>query len=99
MEALEEMQEKLDKKTRDAEAYRDMNGKLCKIIKIMVAAIIAVVLISGAVSAYCIHSLYSFESQYETTVTTSTENMQSGDGGVLINGDGNNSSPSSEPED
>jgi hypothetical protein len=91
MEKLEELQQKLDKKTKDAEAYRDMNKHLCDIINRMLVVIIAIVLICGGVCLYCVSSLYSFENSVNRSYETVTQDLEAGSGGVLINGNGNNS--------
>lgn len=91
LDTLEKLQQDLDRKTKDAEAYRDINGKICSILNKMIIAMVIMVLISGLVCGYCVNRMYAFESSMDTECVMSTEEMDSGEGGVLINGDGNNS--------
>lgn len=91
LDMLEKVQKDLDRKTKDAEAYRDINSKVCSILNKMIIAMVIVVLISGLVCGYCVNRMYAFQSSIDTECIMSTEETDSGDGGILINGDGNNS--------
>lgn len=91
LDMLEKVQKDLDRKTKDAEAYKDINSKVCSILNKMIIAMVIVVLISGLVCGYCVNRMYAFQSSIDTECIMSTEEMDSGDGGILINGDGNNS--------
>lgn len=91
VEILEKIQQDLDRKTKDAEAYRDMNNKICSVLNKMIIAIVIMFLLSGLFCGYCVHRLYSFESSIDRECVMSTEQIDAGEGGILINGDGNNS--------
>lgn len=91
LEMLEEVQQNLDRKTKDAEAYRDINNKICGILNKMIIAIVIVVIISSFVCGYCINRMHNLECYTDKQVVSSTEQIESGDGGVIINGNGNNS--------
>lgn len=91
LEMLEEVQQKLDRKTKDAEAYRDINNQICGIMNKMIVSIVIVVIISAFVCGYCINRMHNLECCTDKQVVSSTEQIESGDGGVIINGNGNNS--------
>ena len=72
IDKLENMQKEIDQKTKDASAYKDMNSKLRGLMHKMIVAFICVILISSAVCIYCVHTLYTFESNVDTEVTSET---------------------------
>lgn len=90
LEDLQEKQNQLDKKTKDAEEYRQLNNKLIHnmtIICISFAIIVIVMVVS--------HSLVltNFMSKYidaNSVVTTTTTDLSTGSDSVLLN-DINNS--------
>lgn len=90
LEDLQEKQNQIDKKTKDAEEYRQLNNKLIHnmtIICISFAIIVIVMIVS--------HSLVltNFMSKYvdaNSVVTTTTTDLSTGSDSVLLN-DINNS--------
>lgn len=73
LDMLEKVQKDLDRKTKDAEAYKDINSKVCSILNKMIIAMVIVVLISGLVCGYCVNRMYAFQSSIDTECIMSTE--------------------------
>lgn len=90
LEDLQEKQEQLDKKTKDAEEYRQMNNKLIHnmtVICISFAVIVVVTIVSYSLV------LTNFMNKYvdaNSVITTTTTDLSTGSDSVLLN-DINNS--------
>ena len=90
LEDLQEKQAQLDKKTKDAEEYRQMNNKLIHnmtVICISFAIIVVVTIISYSLV------LTNFMNKYvdaNSVITTTTTDLSTGNDSVLLN-DINNS--------
>lgn len=90
LEDLQEKQVQLDKKTKDAEEYRQMNNKLIHnmtVICISFAVIVVVTIISYSLV------LTNFMNKYvdaNSVITTTTTDLSTGNDSVLLN-DINNS--------
>lgn len=90
LEDLQEKQVQLDKKTKDAEEYRQMNNKLIHnmtVICISFAVIVVVTIISYSLV------LTNFMNKYvdaNNVITTTTTDLSTGNDSVLLN-DINNS--------
>lgn len=85
LEDLQEKQELLDKKTKDAEEYRQMNNKLIRnmmVICISFAIIVVVTIVSYSLV------LTNFINNYtdsNSVVTTTTTDLSTGSDSVLLN--------------
>lgn len=85
LEDLQEKQEQLDKKTKDAEEYRQMNNKLIHnmiVICISFAVIVVVTIISYSLV------LTNFMNKYvdaNSVITTTTTDLSTGSDSVLLN--------------
>lgn len=85
LEDLQEKQIQLDKKTKDAEEYRQMNNKLIHnmtVICISFAVIIVVTIISYSLV------LTNFMNKYvdaNSVITTTTTDLSTGNDSVLLN--------------
>lgn len=99
LDQLEELQNKLDKKTKDAEAYKQSNEHLVNIIKLLIGCILIICISFFITLAYTNQKYASGvygdlaklleNGMIETTTETTT--MESGENGVIIT-DINNSS-------
>lgn len=85
LEDLQEKQVQLDKKTKDAEEYRQMNNKLIHnmtVICISFAVIVVVTIISYSLV------LTNFMNKYvdaNSVITTTTTDLSTGNDSVLLN--------------
>ena len=85
LEDLQEKQELLDKKTKDAEEYRQMNNKLIHnmtVICISFAVIVVVTIVSYSLV------LTNFMNKYvdaNSVITTTTTDLSTGSDSVLLN--------------
>lgn len=85
LEDLQEKQNQLDKKTKDAEEYRQMNNKLIHnmtVICISFAVIVVVTIISYSLV------LTNFMNKYvdaNSVITTTTTDLSTGSDSVLLN--------------
>ena len=85
LEDLQEKQEQLDRKTKDAEEYRQMNNKLIHnmtVICISFAVIVVVTIVSYSLV------LTNFMNKYvdaNSVVTTTTTDLSTGSDSVLLN--------------
>lgn len=91
LEDLQEKQAQLDKKTKDAEEYRQMNNKLIHnmtVICISFAIIVVVTIVSFSLV------LTNFMNKYvdaNSVITTTTTDLSTGNDSVLLNDiDGSN---------
>lgn len=92
---MEEMQKQIDRKTKDAKAYRENNERLEKIIKYGIICIViffSVVAIAIGITATVISQQYfDYERGIEREITREVNSIESGDNGVIINKSSNNS--------
>ena len=95
VEKMEEMQKKIDKKTKDAEAYKKSNEWLMTAIKYGIVAIVVffsvLIITIGATSAFVAKSYFDYEQGIVREHYNETNDIDSGDGGVIINKSNNNS--------
>lgn len=95
VQKMEEMQKQIDRKTKDAKAYRENNERLEKIIKygiICIAIFFSVVAIAIGITATVISQQYfDYERGIEREITREVNSIESGDNGVIINKSSNNS--------
>lgn len=85
LEDLQEKQELLDKKTKDAEEYRQMNNKLIR--NIMVICISFAIIVVVTIVSYSL-VLTNFINNYtdsNSVVTTTTTDLSTGSDSVLLN--------------
>lgn len=96
VQKMEEMQKQIDRKTKDAKAYRENNERLEKIIKYGIICIViffSVVAIAIGITATVISQQYfDYERGIEREITREVNSIKSGDNGVIINKSSNNSS-------
>lgn len=94
VQKMEEMQKQIDRKTKDAKAYRENNERLEKIIKYGIICIViffSVVAIAIGITATVISQQYfDYERGIEREITRE-DSIESGDNGVIINKSSNNS--------
>lgn len=95
VQKMEEMQKQIDRKTKDAKAYRENNERLEKIIKYGIICIViffSVVAIAIGITATVISQQYfDYERGIEREITREANSIESGDNGVIINKSSNNS--------
>lgn len=95
VQKMEEMQKQIDRKTKDAKAYRENNERLEKIIKYGIICIViffSVVAIAIGITATVISQQYfDYERGIEREITREVNSIGSGDNGVIINKSSNNS--------
>lgn len=94
VQKMEEMQKQIDRKTKDAKAYRENNERLEKIIKYGIICIViffSVVAIAIGITATVISQQYfDYERGIEREITREVNSIESGDNGVIINKSSNN---------
>lgn len=95
VQKMEEMQKQIDRKMKDAKAYRENNERLEKIIKYGIICIViffSVVAIAIGITATVISQQYfDYERGIEREITREVNSIESGDNGVIINKSSNNS--------
>lgn len=95
VQKMEEMQKQIDRKTKDAKAYRENNERLEKIIKYGIICIViffSVVAIAIGITATVISQQYfDYERGIKREITREVNSIESGDNGVIINKSSNNS--------
>ena len=95
VQKMEERQKQIDRKTKDAKAYRENNERLEKIIKYGIICIViffSVVAIAIGITATVISQQYfDYERGIEREITREVNSIESGDNGVIINKSSNNS--------
>lgn len=95
VQKMEEMQKQIDRKTKDAKAYRENNERLEKIIKYGIICIViffSVVAIAIGITATVISQQYfDYARGIEREITREVNSIESGDNGVIINKSSNNS--------
>lgn len=95
VQKMEEMQKQIDRKTKDAKAYRENNERLEKIIKYGIICIViffSVVAIAIGITATVISQQYfDYGRRIEREITREVNSIESGDNGVIINKSSNNS--------
>ena len=95
VQKMEEMQKQIDRKTKDAKAYRENNERLEKIIKYGIICIViffSVVAIAIGITATVISQQYfDYKRGIEREITREVNSIESGDNGVIINKSSNNS--------
>lgn len=95
VQKMEEMQKQIDRKMKDAKAYRENNERLEKIIKYGIICIViffSVVAIAIGITATVISQQYfDYERGIEREITREVNSNESGDNGVIINKSSNNS--------
>lgn len=88
VQKMEEMQKQIDRKTKDAKAYRENNERLEKIIKYGIICIViffSVVAIAIGITATVISQQYfDYERGIEREITREVNSIESGDNGVII---------------
>lgn len=82
---LKSKQQEIDKKTKDAEAYKLNNEKLTKIVKYVVAGFVIMFLSALLLIGYTIHKYYQYESNTITTTEHRMKEFNTDGGGVIIN--------------
>ena len=96
VQKMEEMQKQIDRKTKDAKAYRENNERLEKIIKYGIICIViffSVVAIAIGITATVISQQYfDYERGIEREITREVNSIESGDNGVIINKSSNDKS-------
>lgn len=96
VQKMEEMQKQIDRKTKDAKAYRENNERLEKIIKYGIICIViffSVVAIAIGITATVISQQYfDYERGIEREITREVNSIESGDNGVIINNKSSNNS-------
>lgn len=94
VQKMEEMQKQIDRKTKDAKAYRENNERLEKIIKYGIICIViffSVVAIAIGITATVISQQYfDYERGIEREITREVNSIESGDNRVIINKSSNN---------
>lgn len=99
VQKMEEMQKQIDRKTKDAKAYRENNERLEKIIKYGIICIViffSVVAIAIGITATVISQQYfDYVRGIEREITREVNSIESGDNGVIINKSSNKSSNNS----
>lgn len=87
VQKMEEMQKQIDRKTKDAKAYRENNERLEKIIKYGIICIViffSVVAIAIGITATVISQQYfDYERGIEREITREVNSIESGDNGVI----------------
>lgn len=95
VQKMEDMQKQIDRKTKDAKAYRENNERLEKIIKYGIICIViffSVVAIAIGITATVISQQYfDYERGIKREITREVNSIESGDNGVIINKSSNNS--------
>lgn len=95
VQKMEEMQKQIDRKTKDAKAYRENNERLEKIIKYGIICIViffSVVAIAIGITATVISQQYfDYERGIKREITREVNSIESGDNDVIINKSSNNS--------
>lgn len=95
VQKMEEIQKQIDRKTKDAKAYRENNERLEKIIKYGIICIViffSVVAIAIGITATVISQHYfDYKRGIEREITREVNSIESGDNGVIINKSSNNS--------
>lgn len=95
VQKMEEMQKQIDRKTKDAKAYRENNERLEKIIKhgiICIVIFFSVVAIAIGITATVISQQYfDYERGIKREITREVNSIESGDNGVIINKSSDNS--------
>lgn len=95
VQKMEEMQKQIDRKTKDAKAYRENNERLEKIIKYGIICIViffSVVAIAIGITATVISQQYfDYERGIEREITREVNSIESGDNGTIIDKSSNNS--------
>ena len=95
VQKMEEMQKQIDRKTKDAKAYRENNERLEKIIKYGIICIViffSIVAIAIGITATVISQQYfDYERGIKREITREVNSIESGDNGVIINKSSNNS--------
>lgn len=95
VQKMEEMQKQIDRKTKDAKAYRENNERLEKIIKYGIICIViffSVVAIAIGITATVISQQYfDYKRGIEREITREVNSIEPGDNGVIINKSSNNS--------
>lgn len=95
VQKMEEMQKQIDRKTKDAKAYRENNERLEKIIKYGIICIViffsAVAIAIGITATVISQQYFDYERGIEREITREVNSIKSGDNGVIINKSSNNS--------
>lgn len=85
---LSSKQQEIEKKTKDAEAYKISNDKLTKIVKYVVTGFLIMFLSAMLLLGYTVHKYYQHESQTITTTEEHVREFNTDNGGVIINESG-----------
>lgn len=95
VQKMEEMQKQIDRKTKDAKAYRENNERLEKIIKYGIICIViffsVVAIAIGIIATVISQQYFDYERGIEREITREVNSIESGDNGVIINKSSNNS--------
>ncbi len=84
-QVLESKQREINEKTKDAEAYKIGYDKLSKIVRYVVSAFLIVFLSALLLIGYVVHKHYQYESSITSTVEEHVKELDSDNGGVIIN--------------
>lgn len=94
VQKMEEMQKQIDRKTKDAKAYRENNERLEKIIKYGIICIViffsVVAIVIGITATVISQQYFDDERGIEREITREVNSIESGDNGVIINKSSNN---------
>ena len=96
LERLESIQDDLDRKSKDAEQYKLMNNRLLGLIKFGMVCFALVLAVIALSVAFIVDSYFDYEASFITGTSSVSESMETGDNGILINGDGNTQTYSGE---
>lgn len=95
VQKMEEMQKQIDRKTKDAKAYRENNERLEKIIKYGIICIViffsVVAIAIGITATVILQQYFDYERGIEREITREVNSIESGDNGVIIDKSSNNS--------
>lgn len=82
---LNAKQQEIDKKTKDAEAYKLNFDKLTRIVRCIVVCFLVMFLSAVLLVGYAIHKYSQYESNTVTTTQEHVKEFSTDGGGVIIN--------------
>lgn len=85
LEDLQEKQELLDKKTKDAEEYRQMNNKLIRNMMVICISFAIIVVVTIASYSLVLTNFINNYTDSNSAVTTTTTDLSTGSDSVLLN--------------
>ena len=94
IEHISERQSTIDKKTKDSQSWKEANKHLMKVIKMLFITfglvLVATVITIGFVVISVSNRYLDYEAGITREVVTETVTTETGESGVIIHGDGNN---------